>query len=123
MKTLSTLSKLQGQNIVMTQNNFNLNHSFISGSGCGSFITTHQDKINHKTKFCKYFQRCRLPPPDFITQGNTYADRDIFKCHTRTSLVEQWLRIYLPMQGTWVQALVQEDPTCRGATKPVRHSY
>ena len=30
----------------------------------------------------------------------------------------QWLRIRLPMQGTWVQALVREDPTCRGATKP-----
>ena len=23
------------------------------------------------------------------------------------------------MQGTWVQALVQEDPTCCGAAKPV----
>ena len=40
-----------------------------------------------------------------------------------TSLVAQWLRIHLPMQGTWVQALVQEDPTCRGATKPMRHNY
>ena len=40
-----------------------------------------------------------------------------------TSLVAQWLRICLPMQGTWVQALVWEDPTCRGATKPVRHNY
>ena len=27
------------------------------------------------------------------------------------------------MQGTWVRALVQEDPTCYGATKPVRHNY
>ena len=27
------------------------------------------------------------------------------------------------MQGTSVQALVQEDPTCRGATKPMRHNY
>ena len=27
------------------------------------------------------------------------------------------------MQGTRVQALVGEDPTCRGATKPVRHNY
>ena len=27
------------------------------------------------------------------------------------------------MQGTRVWALVQEDPTGRGATKPVRHSY
>ena len=39
-----------------------------------------------------------------------------------TSLVAQWLRIRLPMQGTRVRALVREDPTCRGATKPVRHS-
>ena len=27
------------------------------------------------------------------------------------------------MQGTWVRALVQEDPTCCGATKPVSHNY
>ena len=38
-----------------------------------------------------------------------------------TSLVAQWLRICLPMQGTRVRAL--EDPTCRGATKPLRHNY
>ena len=41
----------------------------------------------------------------------------------RASLVAQWLRICLPMQGTRVQVLVWEDPTCRGATKPVRHYY
>ena len=40
-----------------------------------------------------------------------------------TSLVAQWLRIRLPMQGTRVWALVREGPTCRGATKPVRHDY
>ena len=39
------------------------------------------------------------------------------------SPVAQRLRIRLPMQGTQVRALVQEDPTCRGATKPVRHNY
>ncbi|KAJ8784559.1 hypothetical protein J1605_008211 [Eschrichtius robustus] len=39
------------------------------------------------------------------------------------SLVVQWLRIRLPMQGTRVQALVREDPTCHGATKPVLHNY
>ena len=38
-------------------------------------------------------------------------------------LVVQWLRICLPMQGTRVRALVWEDPTCRGATKPVSHNY
>ena len=40
-----------------------------------------------------------------------------------TSLVAQWLRIHLPVQGTRVRALVQEDPTCCGATKPRRHNY
>ena len=39
------------------------------------------------------------------------------------SLVAQWLRIRLPMQGTWVRAPFREDPTCHGATKPVHHSY
>ena len=38
------------------------------------------------------------------------------------SLVAQWLRIRLPMQGSWVRALVREDPTCRGATKPMCHN-
>ena len=27
------------------------------------------------------------------------------------------------MQGTRVWALVREDPTCHGTTKPVRHNY
>ena len=39
------------------------------------------------------------------------------------SLVAQWLRISLPVQGTRLRALVREDPTCRGATKPVHHTY
>ena len=49
-----------------------------------------------------------------------------FKKYGRTSLVTQWLRIRLPMQGTRVRALVPEDPTCRRATKPtttVGHNY
>ena len=40
-----------------------------------------------------------------------------------TSLVAQWLRICLPMQGTRVWALAQEDPTCHGAIKPLCHNY
>ncbi|KAJ8776288.1 hypothetical protein J1605_015586 [Eschrichtius robustus] len=39
------------------------------------------------------------------------------------SLMAQWLRIRLPMQGTRVRALVREDPTCCRATKPMRHNY
>ena len=45
------------------------------------------------------------------------------KCYIKASLVAQWLRICLPMQGTRVRAVVREDPTCHGATKPVRHNY
>ena len=39
------------------------------------------------------------------------------------SLVAQWLRICLLMQGTRVRALVWEDPTCHGVTRPVSHNY
>ena len=35
-----------------------------------------------------------------------------------TSLVAQWLRIRLPMQGTQIWSLVQEDPTCRRTHVP-----
>ena len=36
--------------------------------------------------------------------------------HSWAFLLAQWLRICLPMQRTRVRALVQEDPTYRGAT-------
>ena len=42
---------------------------------------------------------------------------------TGTSLVAQWLGVRLPMQGTRVRALAREDRTCRGAARPVHHSY
>ena len=47
----------------------------------------------------------------------------LYKTDCRASLVAQWLRICLPMQGTRVRALVWEDPTCRGAAGPVSHNY
>ena len=47
----------------------------------------------------------------------------IKKVTTGASLVAQWLRICLPVQGTRVRALVWEDPTCCGATRPVSHNY
>ena len=54
---------------------------------------------------------------------NILREFTALKIALRTSLVAQWLRICLPMQATRVRALVREDPTCRGSTKPVRHSY
>ena len=47
----------------------------------------------------------------------------LFKRCVGASLVAQWLRICLPMQGTRVRALLWEDPTCRRATEPVHHNY
>ena len=40
-----------------------------------------------------------------------------------TSLVAQWLRICLPMQGTQVLSLLQEGSTCHKATKPACHNH
>ena len=40
-----------------------------------------------------------------------------------TSLVVQWIRICLPVPGTWVRSLVQEDFTRHRAAKPVHHNY
>ena len=45
------------------------------------------------------------------------------KIKVEASLVAQWLRICLPMQGTRVRVLIPEDPTCRGAAGPVHHNY
>ena len=55
-------------------------------------------------------------------KGSVFMALDFLEKVLGTSLVVQWLRICLPMQGTWVRALVREDPTCRGAIKPV-HNY
>ena len=43
--------------------------------------------------------------------------------YIRTSLVAQWITIHLPIQGTWVQSSIWEDPTCLRATKPLCHNY
>ena len=43
---------------------------------------------------------------------------NVKKAMILTSLEVQWLRVCLPVQGTWIQSLVQEDPTCHRATKP-----
>ena len=59
----------------------------------------------------------------WITNKNVLYKKNKIKFNNRASLVVQWLRICLPMQGTRVRALVWEDPTCRGATGPVNHNY
>ena len=72
--------------------------------------------LNHKSfKFQKKKNK--------VTLKSFWGNICILKGSLGTFLVAQWLRTCLPMQGTQVRALVQEDPTCRGATKPVCHNY
>ena len=63
----------------------------------------------------------KLPQVHFYSSGASGVNKQ--KETPWASLVVQWLRICLPMQGTRVRALVWEDPTCRGATGPVSHNY
>ena len=53
--------------------------------------------------------------------GRDLQDGRIVRCGA--SLMAQWLRVCLPMQWTRVRALVWEDPTCHGATRPLSHNY
>ena len=53
---------------------------------------------------------------------NIYYVPEDYKKTLGASLVAQWLRICLLMQGTRVRALVWEDPTCHGAAGPVSHN-
>ena len=57
------------------------------------------------------------------SQKSNLKKQSINITYRGASLVAQWLRICLPMQGIRVRALVWEDPTCRGATRPVSHRY
>ena len=52
---------------------------------------------------------------DVLLGGNEKRQRG-------ASLVAQWLRVCLLVQGTRVRALAWEDPTCRGAAGPVSHN-
>ena len=58
-----------------------------------------------------------------VYHGKFYREIEHEKVTGGVSLVAQWLRVCLPMQGTWVRALVWEDPACRGAARPVSHNY
>ena len=76
--------------------------------------------------FCLQTFRVAGTVPDIVGAYKVFAEEnELTLCQNENgaSLVAQWLRICLPMQGTRVRALVWEDPTCRGATRPVSHNY
>ena len=80
-------------------------------SSCGSWALEH--RLSSAGKPPKVPSCCNCPVAAKMNQN----------LKSWTSLVAQWLRIRLPMQGTWVWSLVREDPSCRGATKPMCHNY
>ena len=61
-------------------------------------------------------------PPSPSSWGNTERKISPQKSQLRTSLMAQWIRILLPVPGTRVGLLIQEDPACCRATKPVCHN-
>ena len=66
----------------------------------------------------------KLAPKESTEEQKTRKENlgsEIRSCGT--SMVVQWLRIRLPMQGTWVRALVREDLTCCGTKKTMHHNY
>ena len=60
---------------------------------------------------------------DYNSRDPQEAQRIRFKNEWGTSLVVEWIRIHLSLQGTQVRSLILENPTCCGATKPVGHNY
>ena len=72
----------------------------------GQLYANKMDKLQEMDKFLETYS---LPKLNHEETG-------------RASLMAQWLGICLPMQGTRVRALVWEDPTCHGATRPVSHN-
>ena len=106
----------------------------------GERLKEHIKGISTRSVMCYFFKRkekvrsnyrklvmfCTVTTLVFVGKTCSFSHLKFFhikKVHYGASLVVQWLRICLPMQGTRVRALVWEDPTCRRATKPVSHNY
>ena len=53
----------------------------------------------------------------FKRQRFKFEKEEVRKPHVGPSLVAQWLRIHLPMQGAWVRALVREDQIGRASCR------
>ena len=57
------------------------------------------------------------------TNAEDRVVKNLIKLHVKgASLVVQWLRVCLAMQGPPRRSLYREDSTCRRATKPECHN-
>ena len=80
--------------------------------------------LNQVTDIPGFIPCCSRASPILTNSGDWTRDRDQLRKLSWTSMVAQWLRIRLLMQGTPVWTLVREDPTCCGAaTEPACHNY
>ena len=86
------------------------------------FILTLEKDLNVKLALLD-INICHIYSKEIHTELQNSSLFLSLKSTFRASLVAQWLRICLLMQETRVRALVWEDPTCRGATRPVSHNY
>ena len=86
-----------------------------------SKVKKHQEKKLDSNKE-RLLTRVLKRKKDMQDVGTSFEFFSLKRDGTGASLVAQWLRICLPMQGTRVRALVWEDPTCRGAAGPVSHN-
>ena len=85
----------------------------------------HFHTLPMKDQKGKFRKQSHLPKEakDLYSENYKMRMKEIEDDTNRASLLAQWLRICLPMQGTWVRALVWEDPTCCRVTKPLHHNY
>ena len=94
-------------------------HGLSCSAACGIFPDQGSNPCAlHRQKDSQRLRHQGSP----VTLKGFIMSSTILKNVLRASLVAQWLRIRLPMQGTRARALIREDPTCCGATKPVRHN-
>ena len=96
-----------------------------------SWLRSISDHIFKKWSFTFYFNQC-CPLWNHSVHKYVWASTNVpdimrsivmYKSQCWTPLMAHWLRVRLPMEGTRVQSLVWEHPTCCKATKPVHHNY
>ena len=97
---------------------FVMNYGMTFNMAINSNIFFHENEKKNISLAAYITNRLELPQLTLLDE-NPMSRESSFGA----SLVVQWLRICLPTQGTWVRALVWEDPTYRGGTKPMRHHY
>ena len=91
--------------------------------GIINFILQTRKSLHEYVCMCVCEKNLQVKVPKFESEKYWGREGFLSKTWSRASLVVQWLRICLPMQGTQVRALVWEDPTCHGAIRPVSHNY